>query len=558
MGNTTACTRRSFVAGAGAVAAAGVAAGVALADEPKTKGVPQTWDDEADVVVIGYGGSGSIAALEATRQGASVIVLEKGTSRMGGNLALSSGTLHDSCGCDVEEWVRLYERGTLRCGASEDEIRPVLTCASDAPNWVGDYNLADIISWNDEQTAGTTWPAQQVGGQVEGKGAALWAAIDAEAERVGLDVRTSMRARRLVQDPDTREVLGVVAQDENGDEKTFKARRGVIMACGGYEHNADMLYNYNIPGVDLTPTAHATPTNEGDGFPMAMEAGAQLWHMNDIHYGGLNFYGASKALGYSVEAGRGTLGGGGKQGLECSCPWIVVDKNGKRFMNESYVWAHDENHKEAFDFSTAAAFNKAQFGTMSPQVAKYTDNVSEYVHLPMFVVFGQELFDLADTPLISGYTNEEAVEAGFIWKADTLEELAVQMSADAPSGLAEDAVTGIDADALKETVATWNSYAQAGADPEFLRDPEHVLALPEEGPFYAAEVSWSLDFTEGGPKRNGRCQTIDVWGNPIPRLYNTGEFGSYNTIVYCIGGVLQALTTGRIAGADAAGLDGWE
>lgn len=84
-----------------------------------------------------------------------------------------------------------------------------------------------------------------------------------------------------------------------------------------------------------------------------------------------------------------------------------------------------------------------------------------------------------------------------------------------------------------------------------------MLPLPEEGPFYGCEVSWSLDFTEGGSKRNGKCQTIDVWGNPIPRLHNAGEFGSYNTMVYCIGGVLQALTTGRIAGGEAAKLEDW-
>ena len=550
-------TRRNLVKAAGATAVVGaVAANVAFAaDDPTVANwLPEAWDDEADVIVIGYGGSGSIAAIEAQRQGASVIALEKGAIRMGGNLALSSGTLHDSCGCDVEEWVRLYERGTLRCGAAPDEIRKVFEVAADAQSWAGDYGLT--LTWEDQKTAGTTWPAQQTEGQAENKGAGIWAEIDATAEAEGLDVRCSMRGKRLIQNPVTKEVLGVVAEDADGNEVAFKAKKGVIMACGGYEHNDEMLCNYNHPGIDFQLAAHACTNNEGDGFPMAMEAGAKLWHMNDIHYGGLNFPQAAEGLGYAVSAGRGTLGGGGKQGEECGCPWIIVDRNGKRFMNESYIWAHDENHKEAFDFSTAAAFNKAQFGSASPQVQKYTDDVSCYIHLPMFMVFDQQLFDF-DAELIETMTNEEALEAGYIWKADTLEELAAMISGQAPTKLEGDAVNGVDPDALKETVAAWNSYAQAGADPEFLRDPAHVLPLSEEGPFYAAEVCWSLDFTEGGPERNGRCQTISVWNEPIPRLYNTGEFGSFNTIVYCIGGVLQALTTGRIAGADAASLDPW-
>lgn len=550
-------TRRNLVKGAGAAAATVAVASMGTA-AARADGQPAwmpAWDEEADVVVVGFGGSGSIAAIEAARQGASVIALEKSALRMGGNLALSSGTLHDSCGCDVDEWVRLYERGTLRCGASADEIRPVLEVAANAPDWAESYGLT--LTWADQETAGTTWPAHQVEGQAEKKGAGIWAEIDATAQDEGLDVRTSMRAKRLVQDPVTKEVLGVVAADADGNDVAFKAKKAVIMACGGYEHNDEMLCNYNHPGIDFQFAAHASTTNTGDGFPMVMEAGAKLWHMNDIHYGGLNFPQAGEGLGYAVSAGRGTLGGGGKQGAEAEVPWIIVDRNGRRFMNESYIWAHDENHKAAFDFSTAAAFNKAQFGSADPQVQRYTDAVSSYVHLPMFMVFDRELFDMEDADLIETLDNQDALEAGYIWKADTLEELAAMIHGEAPTKLAEDAVDGIDPEVLKQTVATWNGYAAEGVDPEFLRDAAHVLPLSEEGPYYAAEVCWSLDFTEGGPRRNGRCQTIGVWDEPIPRLYNTGEFGSFNTIVYCIGGVLQALTTGRIAGADAASLEPW-
>lgn len=549
-------TRRNLVKGVGAaatVAAASMGGSAAHADE--SPAWMPTWDEEADVVVVGFGGSGSIAAIEAARNGASVIALEKSPFRMGGNLALSSGTLHDSCGCDVDEWVRLYERGTLRCGASADEIRPVLEVAAAAQEWAGDYGLT--LSWADQETAGTTWPAHQVEGQAEKKGAGIWVEIDATAEAEGIDVRTSMRGKCLVQDPMTKEVLGVVATDADGNKVSFKAKKAVILACGGYEHNGEMLCNYNHPGIDFQLAAHATPTNEGDGFPMAMEVGAKLWHMNDIHYGGLNFPQAAEGLGYAVSAGRGTLGGGGKQGEEAIVPWIIVDRNGKRFMNESYIWAHDENHKAAFDFSTAAAFNKAQFGSADPQVQKYTDAVSSYIHLPMFMVFDRELFDMEGVDLIETLSNQDALQAGYVWKADTIEELAALIHGEAPTKLPSDAVDGIDPEALSQTVAVWNGYATEGADPEFLRDPAHVLPLSEEGPYYAAEVCWSLDFTEGGPKRNGRCQTVSVWDEPIPRLYNTGEFGSFNTIVYCIGGVLQALTTGRIAGADAASLEPW-
>ena len=93
--------------------------------------------------------------------------------------------------------------------------------------------------------------------------------------------------------------------------------------------------------------AHATPTNEGDGFPMAMEVGAQLWHMNEFHTGGMGFVRASRESGHAQSPARGTIG------RSAPTAYIFVGPHGKRFMNESYVSAHDMNHKEAWDFSTA-------------------------------------------------------------------------------------------------------------------------------------------------------------------------------------------------------------
>lgn len=557
-------SRRNFLTGAAFMAAGAAALATGCAPKQPTANtgkemvsagsIPAEWDDEADVVVIGYGGSGSVAGITALMEGASVIVLEKGDIRAGGNFSRSSGTLHDSVGSDVDEWVERYVHGTLKCGATAEEIRPVLEMASAAQEWTPEYEVT--FEWVDQPTSGWTWPSFQIEGQAPGKGAGLFNELDTKAQSLGLDVRTSCPAKRLVQHPDTKEILGVIAED-GGKTVYIKANKGVIMACGGYEHNAEMFFNYNLPGIDLTSTAHADPNNTGDGFPMAMAVGAQLWHMNEFHFGGFAFPAPSVETGTPMSACRGTIGGGGKQGEATAAPWIIVDRNGKRFMNENFCWAHDQNHKEAFDFSTAAAFSKATQSAFSPQVMKYTDKVSDYIHLPMFMVFDQTFFD-ACNPLIDGVeSNDDALANGWLVKADTLEELAGLMKGDSPCGDAACAVNGIDAAALAETVRTFNGYCADGADPEFMREADYLLPLSESGPYYAIELTWTLDFTEGGPKRNGQCQTIDVWGEPIPRLYNTGEFGSFNSTVYCIGGVLQAMTTGRIAGKAAAQLEPW-
>ena len=296
--------------------------------------------------------------------------------------------------------------------------------------------------------------------------------------------------------------------------------------------------------------AHATPTNEGDGFPMAMEVGAQLWHMNEFHTGGMGFVRASRESGHAQSPARGTIG------RSAPTAYIFVGPHGKRFMNESYVSAHDMNHKEAWDFSTAWAFRKDVHESQDPKVAQYDTRVSDYVNLPMFMVFDQTAYDTYNPIIGICADNEEAIEKGWLWKADTIEELAAQMCGERPCAHEKCYVNGVDPEALKETVVEYNQFCADGYDPKHLRG--NLIPLAEEGPYYAVEVQWTMDFTEGGPKRNAKCQTINVWDEPIPRLYNTGEFGSFNaTPGYSIGGLLQAITTGRVSGREAAPLEPW-
>ena len=122
-----------------------------------------------------------------------------------------------------------------------------------------------------------------------------------------------------------------------------------------------------------------------------------------------------------------------------------------------------------------------------------------------------------------------------------------------PSG---EQVEGIDAAALAATVAAFNEGCETGEDP-FGRDPQKSEPLANP-PFYAIEMSFPTINTQGGPERNGRCETIGVDGQPIPHLYNAGELGSFNGLAYTVGNILEALTTGRIAATSALENEPWE
>ena len=81
----------------------------------------------------------------------------------------------------------------------------------------------------------------------------------------------------------------------------------------------------------------------------------------------------------------------------------------------------------------------------------------------------------------------------------------------------------------------------------------------EKGPFYAMKTYPATYNTQGGPKRNGKCQIIDAFGRPIPRLYSSGEMGSFYGWMYNGGGNnAEALVTGKIAGTNVAAEKPWQ
>lgn len=549
-------TRRTLVKGAGAAAVAalgGTAAALAEEAAPSQNWMPETWTDEADLIVVGYGGAGALATIAGLYEGASVITLEKSSERDGGSTAASGGHVHTCVGVDVDEWYETYVHGSFGAGADEQTIRGYMEHCNETPEWLDKYGIE--MNWLDETNDGHKRPEEYQGGYITGRegvtGMYLFEAIDEAATGLGADVRLSTRATKLVQNPMTREVVGVLATDADGNELAFKAKKGVILACGGYENNPKIQYNYNNPGVRVFPWG--TPNNTGDGFPMAQAAGADIWHMHALEHAALCYMKPSIEADCSISTDA-------TDGIT-PYNYIIVDYNGDRFMKEDKTGAHDMDSKPGFDFSSKKC---------------------DYKHLPMFLIFDQTMFDAQnplwhgtgragiintyagvwnyhhpDNLLLEWTDNDQAMEKGWLFKGDTLEMLAAAIQADRPCGDPSEAIDGIDAEELQSTIDHWNELCVAGEDPDFGRDPSHMLPL-DNPPYYAIELGFSSINTQGGPVRNENCQTMDPYGNPIPRLYNAGEFGSYNAFVYDIGNILEALTTGRVAAQHAVTLDAWE
>lgn len=308
-------------------------------------------------------------------------------------------------------------------------------------------------------------------------------------------------------------MIGVEAENQ-GKRLRIKAKRGVILTCGGYSANPEMLLNY-VGQAYYYP--YCNPGNTGDGVRMVMEIGADLWHMSAVVAGfGLKV----PEYDYPIPHQMSSPG------------YIFVDQNGKRFMNETGVDSH----------------------MMWTQVYYWDVSTQTYPRVPAFSIFDEDAFRAGKVATtVRGRIgdvyqwsedNRPELERGWIIRAETIVDLANKLE--------------IRSDILQETVARYNMNCVAGYDPEFNRSLR-TLGPVIRSPFYAVRIFPCALNTQGGARRNPRAQVLNVRGKPIPRLYSAGEFGSlFHRFYIGAGNVRECIVFGRIAGQNAAAETPWE
>ena len=566
-------SRREFVKGAAAVASAGALASCAPAATPApgetaapaptcppagecppaaTPWLPEKWDYEADVVVVGFGGAGAAAAITAADAGAKVILLEKMREGFEGGNTSASGGSSATCHRNPEEFTAYMTELQKGWDLPTEWIRPWAEEIKLNEEWIkemeplsefteGKYEYPEVAERagvpNIKHTMSKPRPVYDgvvPGPPYEAGRYSLYEFKNRINERE-IEVLYATPMTELVQDGVTKEILGVKAlggvtsfEGEDflpvgGSEIYVKAKKGVVLCCGGFECNYLMKANNLETPLFITG---GTPANTGDGHKAVEKVGAALWHMN---FSSRSSWGI-KVDGYPVEAGPGPgLDGGG-----FSTKALWVDKYGKRF----------------------GPVRKARHGRGWEEPLWWDPFKQEYPRMPTYQIFdetrrnGPSIFRTYMTFWFwhSGYDlsvdNSAEVEKGWIYKGDTIEELAEAM--DLPDA------------ALKETVTKWNEYAAAGVDPEFHQEEWLPMVPVKDPPYYGVKAYQAFSGTEGGPRRNEKCEVLDPFDKAIPRLYACGEFGSF--LGHCYEGatnVGEALATGRTAARNAAALTPW-
>jgi tricarballylate dehydrogenase len=500
--------------------------------ESQSKGIEQTMTTQAkfDVVVVGAGNAAFSAALTAQQAGASVLVLEKAPEHArGGNTYFTGGAyrfayngfdeIHAlvpdlSEGEAASMVVGSYTTADFRAdlmrvteGLSDEDLADTLVRQSySTMEWLRDQGMRFIPLWTrqafKEDGKFRFWGGLILEAVGAGKGLSD-RFFELAAER-GIEVRYASAASGLLLDSSGR-VIGVTVRGPDG---FYDVPAGsVVLACGGFEANAEMRTRYLGAGWELAKV-RGVQTNTGDGIRMALDAGAQPFgHWSGAH-----------AVAWDLNAPPFGNRAVGDLYQKHSYPFgLIVNAEGKRFVDEG---ADLRNYT----------------------YAKYGREILAQPQRLAVQVFDQKSMHLL--------RDEYHIPQMTVAETDTIEQLGEAL--------------GIDAPALVETVATYNAACQPGDfDPTVLdglhtaglEPPKSNWARPIDTPPYVGyAVTCGITFTFGGLKIGRDGQVLDGQDIPMQGLYAAGELvGGLFYHNYPGGsGLMAGAVFGRIAGAGAA------
>ena len=441
----------------------------------KKKAAKKLVKENADIVVVGAGGSGISAAVKAETLGAKVILIEK-MPVIGGATALNAGTLiatgskyQREVMKETKDSPELAYKDIFTVGKNRND--PVLVkMVTERVGGVVDWLIYDMkIPYG---PAATQYPDHSANRQlgVTGRSVNYLNLMREKFLGMGGKLMLQTRAQELIRD-DAGKVVGVRATDKDGNtvELTSKA---VILASGGYGAVKSMLpkemSNYVFYGLD---------SETGDGYKMATAIGAGTINLDLVK---MYPQGVETVPGHGLAATASSTDTMKKSGA------IYVNKLGQRYVDEN-----------------------AALGVLTDKTVAQPD------HIAYIVMDAKGWKEYVRKSLEDKLVpNEETL---MTWTKIVNNGRPVMAVSD---NLAEAAKTmGVDAEGLAKTVARWNDMVKAGEDKDFHRKITGGLG---EGPYYIVEQKVRYQTTLGGLKADADLRILDKAGKPIPGLYGAG------------------------------------
>ena len=496
-----------------------------LGKEPDIDEAAITETIDTDIVIVGAGNGGMFAAAYAAANGLNFRVVEQNSAVQDTRHwygAIDSSAAKDAGAPATDKAKLLSEISRYASGkcdqrvvktwinesaAMHDFMRSIL---EDKYGWECEFTAGDEAKWPDENGEHNTdylFPVQEHNYMAsESKsGTPRNVLLQQYIEELGYTVDFKTSLAKLEKDADGR-ITGIIAQStEDGHFIRYNANDGVLLACGGFPGNPYMMEQLDPLGTSVTTACSYSPSDKGYGIRAAVWAGANLdkeaapmlFDRGIVAPGVDGGYVESESA-FGGKAFPGTI----RQYNPGTQPFLKVNRNGERFANEScpyndivYAAAHQPGRVYAQICDANILEDAKRFHTIG--CSAQTRNGGEaYLQGKM----------------------DEAIEAGALFKCDTIEELADKLGF---TGEAEAK------DTFLSTIDRYNELYDQQNDEDFGK-PAYRLSAIRKAPFYGCWLGASLLCTEQGIAINEKGQALDNDNKPMPGLYVTGDMsGSF-------------------------------
>ena len=494
-----------------------------LGKEPDIDETAITETVDTDILIVGAGNGGMFAAAYAAANGLNFRVIEQNANvqdtrhwygavdsaaaKEAGEPAtdkaklLSEISRYASGKCDqrvVKTWIN-------ESAAMHDFMRSIL---EDKYGWVCDFTSGSEAAWpteNAEHNTDYLFPVQEHNYMASESASGLPRneLLLQYIQELGYDVDFKTSLAKLEKNSDGR-ITGIIAQSTEDDHFIrYNANQGVLLACGGFPGNPYMMEQLDPLGTSVTTACSYSPADKGYGIRAAVWAGANL----DKEAAPMLFDRGVVAPGVDGGYVDSDTAFGGKafpgkirQYNPGTQPFLKVNRNGERFANEScpyndivYAAAHQPGRVYAQICDANILEDAKRFHTIGCS-AQTRNGGEKYIQGKM----------------------DEAIEAGALFKCDTLDELADKMG-----------FTGAAKDTFLATVERYNELYDKQNDEDFGK-PAYRLSAIRTAPFYGCWLGASLLTTEQGIAINEKGQALDTNNQPMEGLYITGDMsGSF-------------------------------
>lgn len=526
-----------------------------LGKEPDIDEAAITETVDTDILIVGAGNGGMFAAAYAAANGLNFRVIEQNANvqdtrhwygavdsaaaKEAGEPAtdkaklLSEISRYASGKCDqrvVKTWIN-------ESAAMHDFMRSIL---EDKYGWVCDFTSGNEAAWpaeNAEHNTDYLYPVQEHNYMASESASGLPRneLLLQYIQELGYDVDFKTSLAKLEKNSEGR-ITGIIAQSTEDDHFIrYNANKGVLLACGGFPGNPYMMEQLDPLGTSVTTACSYSPADKGYGIRAAVWAGANLdkeaapmLFDRGVVAPGVDggYVDSDSAFGGKAFPGKIRQYNPGTQ------PFLKVNRNGERFANEScpyndivYAAAHQPGRVYAQICDANILEDAKRFHTIGCS-AQTRNGGEKYIQGKM----------------------DEAIEAGALFKCDTLDELADKMG-----------FTGAAKDTFLATVERYNELYDKQNDEDFGK-PAYRLSAIRTAPFYGCWLGASLLTTEQGIAINEKGQALDNNNQPMEGLYITGDMsGSFfaNNYPCLMAGVAmgRTLTFAMKAVKQMAGLD---